>query len=444
MEPSPGMTKPRRDSLRWFYIQVTAVLVVFMTFGFVGLYLRTESLLSDQALAQARSYVDLVVTTRAWNAHYEGVYVEKKPGVETNPFLLRLGLTPDITTSDGRVLTMRNPAIMTREVSDMLLKRGGAAFSLTSLNPVNPANSPDAWERTTLKSFTSGTKEAWTTDRSKPVPLLRYMRPLFVESTCMACHASQGYRVGDIRGGVSVSVPLTDEVRTLRENALWLTLAMLGSTAVLLGLTYLLIRRLSTNIDEAEANLVRLASTDELTGLWNRRQTVDLLHAEVERARREDGSLSVTMIDVDHFKNVNDELGHAAGDAALREVAARIAAELRPYDTVGRFGGEEFLVVTPGVDLADAVALAERIRASVAAAPLSFEGRAVAVTLSAGVGPVRPEEARALDRGLARADRALYRAKSQGRDCVVAAGPQDDIERVPGHTAGPVRRDDRT
>jgi predicted signal transduction protein with EAL and GGDEF domain len=68
----------------------------------------------------------------------------------------------------------------------------------------------------------------------------------------------------------------------------------------------------------------------------------------------------------------------------------------------------------------------------------------VAVTLSAGVGPVRPEEARALDRGLARADRALYRAKSQGRDCVVAAGPQDDIERVPGHTAGPVRRDDRT
>jgi diguanylate cyclase (GGDEF)-like protein len=421
-ESSQGVTKPRRDSMRRFFVQVTVVLVVFMAIGFLGLYLRTEALLSDQALAQARSYVDLVTTTRAWNAHYEGVYVEKRPGVETNPFLVRLGLKPDITTTDGRVFTMRNPALMTREVSGMLLKRGGAAFSLTSLKPVNPENTPDPWERIALDSFADGVKEEWTTDRSKPVPVLRYMKPLVVESTCMMCHASQGYRVGDIRGGVSVTVPLTDEVRTLRENALWLTLAMVGSTAVLLTLTYLLIRRLSGGLDAAESNLVRFATVDELTEIWNRRQTLDLLQAEIERARRQRAPLAVIMIDIDHFKQVNDRHGHAAGDAVLRDVAALISRELRPYDALGRIGGEEFLVVAPGVALQDAAALAERVRASVADTPVPWQDLAIRVTMSAGVAPVLPAEDDALDRALARADRALYQAKDAGRDRIIASG----------------------
>jgi diguanylate cyclase (GGDEF)-like protein len=419
-QPDPRPTARRRDFVRRFFIQVTAVLVVFTTLGFLAMYLRTEALLSAEALSQARSYVDLVTTVRAWNAHYEGVYVEKGPGVESNPYLLKLGLKPDITTTDGRVFTMRNPALMTREVSGMLLAQDGAAFRLTSLNPVNPANAPDDWERGVLTSFEQGVKEAWITERTSELPVMHYLRPLVVESSCLTCHAAQGYRVGDIRGAVSVTVPLASERQTLRENAFWLVVAMLGSTAVLLGLTYVLVRRLSGGLEDAERTLVRLATTDELTGIWNRHQTFELLRVEMERARRRESSVALIMADVDHFKSVNDTLGHAAGDAVLAQIADRVAAELRPYDIFGRFGGEEFLIVAPDADLGEAVEMAERVRKAVAGSPMIEGDGGLVVTLSAGVSSVDLGQTDAPDRALARADRALYISKHKGRDRVTA------------------------
>lgn len=418
-------TQPRRDSVRRYFIQSTAIIVLFTSLAFLGMYLRTESLLSDAALAQAHSYVDLVTTTRAWNAHYEGVWVEKKPGVDSNPYLVDLGLQPDIKTVDGRTFTLRNPSLMTREVSDMLLREGGVSFRLTSLKPVNPDNAPeDGWERTALEDFAAGGTDAWTTDRSGTIPVIRYMKPMIVESACLTCHAAQGYRVGDVRGAVSVTVPLTDEQRTLRENALWLVAAMLVSTLVLLSLTYVLVRRLSGSLERAEESLVHMATTDELTGLSNRRQTFSLLATEVERSRRDDSPLAVIMLDIDHFKRINDRLGHAAGDKALAEVASRVTAALRPYDLFGRLGGEEFLIVAPGASTDDAAALADRVRAAVATGPLIED--AGVVTLSAGIAAVDPAEPNAIDRSLARADRALYRAKESGRDRIRIAGPGEE------------------
>ena len=162
----------------------------------------------------------------------------------------------------------------------------------------------------------------------------------------------------------------------------------------------------------------RQATRDALTGLWNRGQIMQALERELARARREGTPLGVILLDVDHFKRVNDTHGHPVGDAVLREVARRLEEVFRAYDGVGRYGGEEFLVVLPGCDAAAALALAERARAAMAGLPLELAEAAVAFTISAGVaatGGAWTTDAGAL---LQTADAALYRAKRGGRDRV--------------------------
>jgi diguanylate cyclase (GGDEF)-like protein len=166
--------------------------------------------------------------------------------------------------------------------------------------------------------------------------------------------------------------------------------------------------------------------TDALTGVYNRRYMDRRLAEEVARARRQSYRLSCMYIDVDHFKRVNDEFGHQAGDDVLREVASRIKAELRMSDALGRFGGEEFVVLLIDADLESASMVAHRIRASVAdQAFLLPDGQALPVTVSIGVAALEDfdrehaieEVATAL---VGQADGALYEAKQQGRNRVVA------------------------
>lgn len=162
--------------------------------------------------------------------------------------------------------------------------------------------------------------------------------------------------------------------------------------------------------------LRRRATTDALTGLANRGAFEEALAREIARARRAGAALAVVVLDVDHFKRVNDAHGHAAGDAVLREVAARLEAAARAGDLAGRVGGEEFAVALPDADLAAAADVAERVRRRVADAPVAFPGGAVAVTISAGVAALAGgEDAVAL---VARADARLYEAKRAGRDRV--------------------------
>ena len=175
---------------------------------------------------------------------------------------------------------------------------------------------------------------------------------------------------------------------------------------------------LNDELIEAQARLEVQARTDVLTGLANRRAILERLEDELRRAAREGGTLGVGMVDVDHFKRVNDEHGHAAGDDVLCEVARRMQHVLRPYDCVGRFGGEEFLVLVPRVTAAGLAQLMERIRETVGSAPLGAGGVDVVVTVSAGAAVSGGEPADAL---IARADEALYEAKARGRDRVVVS-----------------------
>jgi len=165
------------------------------------------------------------------------------------------------------------------------------------------------------------------------------------------------------------------------------------------------------------------AAHDRLTAVWNRGAILDLLAGEMERSRRSQDSLGIVMVDVDFFKNVNDRHGHLVGDAVLREVGCRLASALRSYDAVGRYGGEEFLVVVPGCDAANLVVTAERLRRRIADQPVDTAAGPVSVTISLGLVAAQANHSGLVDAHalLRNADQALYAAKNRGRNRVEIA-----------------------
>lgn len=171
------------------------------------------------------------------------------------------------------------------------------------------------------------------------------------------------------------------------------------------------------DLEAARAQLDVLATRDELTGVYNRRQFLVLADREWARCRRYDMGAAMLMLDVDHFKRVNDLHGHLAGDLMLREIARAAVETLRHADCLGRFGGEEFIVFLPHTDTLGALDVAERIRERVAAIKLEWRGQQVSTTVSLGVAAlgISHDTVGAL---IADADRALYSAKDAGRNCV--------------------------
>ncbi len=175
----------------------------------------------------------------------------------------------------------------------------------------------------------------------------------------------------------------------------------------------LLLSRIKTNAKNYILlnEVKQLAITDVLTSLYNRRHTMERLEDEIEKSKRYENPLSVMMIDVDHFKRINDEFGHLSGDVVLKKIAESITKTLRDFDIVGRFGGEEFLVVLPNTSIDDAFSAAERIRKNVESLKLSKKD--ITVSVSIGVCQWSGDELKNL---LSEADRLLYSAKTNGRN----------------------------
>jgi diguanylate cyclase (GGDEF)-like protein len=174
---------------------------------------------------------------------------------------------------------------------------------------------------------------------------------------------------------------------------------------------------LQNGLLEAQEALRALALRDHLTGLDNRRAILAQLDRELNRARHEKRPLAVALVDLDHFKQINDTRGHAEGDAVLKRAAGALKSQLRQYDFIGRYGGEEFLVVLPGCNLEMAMPIAERLRSIVPAEPSGPEASQASVTVSIGVAStdvfgIKPDPL------IAAADAALYRAKARGRNQV--------------------------
>jgi two-component system, cell cycle response regulator len=175
---------------------------------------------------------------------------------------------------------------------------------------------------------------------------------------------------------------------------------------------------LQDDLIHAREELRFQATHDALTGIWNRSALLDLLQREIERAVRSQTPTGLLMLDLDNFKKINDTYGHLAGDVVLKEVVCRINRVVRSYDFVGRYGGEEFMVVLPGCDKNQARQSAERIRSEIAEGPVLAAGDEILVTASIGV-TVATVNTFSGKEILAIADTALYEAKSAGRNCTV-------------------------
>ncbi len=567
----------RKDRYRAWLVLIYVGAALF--FAALGAYdaQRNAAAVEDIARERGKVLFSLIELTRDWNARHGGVYVAVSEWSQPNPHLKHP--RRDLQTLDGVALTMINPAFMTRQISELAENQSGVRFRITSRKPIRPDNAPDDWEAESLAVFeTSGVAERIAFFEHEIFngnvrPAHRYMAPLKVTEPCLQCHAEQGYKLGDVRGGISVTMPaesllalkserharalwvlgacfllvvavlhailararrqrrvleavahdqeaviaerthslnqaneeLARELadRRMREHELRLASAVFESAAeaimvtdaenrvlrvnpafsVITGYTqrevlgrnprllrsgrhdatfyaemwgalrarghwegeiwnrhksgevrvewlsitviddgmagagkYLAVFHDITRYKEAEELLRHKAYHDALTDLPNRQLFADRLDAALHQARRHRRSVALMLIDLDRFKEVNDSLGHAAGDALLVEVAEGMRRCVREADTVSRLGGDEFaILLTETSSDQEAVDVALRVLTRVAQPFLLAAGRA---DVSASIGIARyPQDGESSEQLMKHADIAMYAAKAAGRNC---------------------------
>lgn len=401
-----------------FLINITIVIILIISGIFSGLYVRNNELINEELKARARASFSNILLARRWNAGYGGVYVEKKEGVISNPYLKN----PDITTTDGKVFTKKNPALMTREISEIAAKYGMSTFHMTSLNPLNPGNKPDEFERDALTRFEEGVDEIYKKEVIDGKHYYRYMAPLYVEEACLECHAEQGYKFGDVRGGISVFYNIDDTEKMLRYNNYIIIALGLLICAILSSIIRFLVYGLMKKNSLAQSKIREMAITDELTGLYNRRYLFQHLGEEIRRAVRFKRPLGCIMIDIDDFKIINDTYGHHVGDITLKMVADTIKRNCREVDVLARYGGEEIVILAPELDLQGLQVFAERIRKAVEELriDIAYEKK-LKLTISVGAASLAFAQIKGLanDEDIIKlADTAMYIAKKNGKNRV--------------------------
>lgn len=196
---------PAHISLRTkFIIFIGAIISAFYLFMLYRTSAFDESMILKQAEQQARMLYKQILLTRQWASDHNGLFILKRKGVEANPYLH----LPTVTDALGQTYFMRNPAMITRELSSYAKRDGLGYFRVTSLKPVNPSNVPDIFEKTALLAFNKGIDEVIDVEDSDMGRVVRFIAPLKVTTSCLGCHARHGYGEGDIRGGLSISIPI--------------------------------------------------------------------------------------------------------------------------------------------------------------------------------------------------------------------------------------------
>jgi signal transduction histidine kinase len=220
---------------RKFWIVPIAVWTAVAVVSFLWNTSFVDDLVAERAISRGRVVFKMIETMRAWNASHGGVYVPVDAATQPNPYLE----VPDrdIVTTSGRRLTLINPAYMTRQLAELISTRNDMVVRLTSLKPFNPGNTPDPWEAAALQAFERGEPERQAFVRTDKGLESRYMAPLRTERTCLRCHGSQGYKVGDIRGGISVSFSAEPLFGAIRLQKWSLGFAHLGAWGALSALS---------------------------------------------------------------------------------------------------------------------------------------------------------------------------------------------------------------
>jgi diguanylate cyclase (GGDEF)-like protein len=423
---------------------------------------------------QARVLYQQIMLTRHWNASFGGVYVRKLPGMETNRYLYEVGpgygkpstVVPEITDKKGNVYTLKNSALMSRELSELTAKNADFRFHLTSLKTINPNNAPDDFETRSLKQFETGLKETFEYNQDDGKNFFRFMAPIYVEQSCLGCHGFQGYKVGDVRGGLSLALPMDNELKLLNASRMQFIVAaaillVLVILTIILGSRYVFTRPLrimqhfassmgkqqqlpgfllkrhdevgllAQELTDANATLLtqkeeifkrtkqleRESHTDTLTGLYNSRYLFSEGARLYERWQRDGVGIAVLMIDLDRLKRINDQFGHQIGDEVLMAVAQKLKQQCRPYDIVARYGGEEFVIMLEAASFGSGDRTAQRICQSIVENPFQIGDLTLRVTISIGV--CEGISLGDFDSTLRKADEALNQAKEAGRNRVV-------------------------
>ena len=358
----------------------------------------------------ARSFFDQIVITRRWNAGHGGVYVLIDDDTHPNPYLedpLR-----DIEVNRNLKLTKVNPAFMTRQIAEIAAQQKGIYFHITSLKPIRPENKPTAREEKALKSFETGRKEIGEIITGESGKYFFYMAPLITEKGCLKCHAKQGYKEGDIRGGISVTLPFLPILPLMSLIIGHFTIGLFGVCGIVF---------FGVKLDKAYEKIKEQAIIDALTDIPNRRSFSEHILKEFRDSRRNKLPLSVIMCDIDNFKSYNDTYGHNKGDECLKQVAQIIKSTLqRPRDFCARYGGEEFVIILPDTPGEGAVSVAEEIRGNIqnTKIPHSKSLPLGVVSLSLGVSTMTSDVCTSPEELVKQADKALYMAKRKGRNHV--------------------------
>jgi diguanylate cyclase (GGDEF)-like protein len=385
---------------------------------FFGFNSRANFLIQEQLLKEARAYSQQITLMREWIANHGGIYVEKHSGVSVNPYLKKISpFKTTIQDQDRKQYVLKNPATVTREISEMAREERMFSFHITSLDPINPLNKPNQFEAESLIKFRQGIKEAYVFDKQENEEVFHYITPLPVKESCLACHAAQGYKLGDIRGGISVSIPASGIIRQIKKSKVYIISFALVILVIITGIVLYISSHLIKNLQIAEHKLLEMANRDFLTGLLNRREGLNRFNEEISKSRRKLQPLSVVMLDIDYFKKINDTHGHLAGDMVLQKLSEKLKMAMRDYDISCRYGGEEFLLVLPDTGLLEAVDIANRLRIEVAEMACEIDSKkTVSITISLGVAQLTGNED--VNSLIYRVDEALYMAKENGRNRV--------------------------
>lgn len=330
---APTVRSSQIGSLARFWTRPSvlfAVVACSVFLSFVLDWLQAGAAMNSVARERGAALFRLIELSRDWNARHGGVYVPVQGDTRPNPYLEHP--RRDLTTRDGTQLTMVNPAYMTRQIGEIAQEAEGIRLHITSLKPINPANVPDDWEASALRAFEAGTAEVIALVPGNP-PVHRFMAPLRVKETCLQCHARQDYSVGQVRGGISITMPASQllAIRDAdRTRSAALHVLTLGIAAALL---HLLFRRTRSHVAALEAIAVEQERViEERTGELSRANEAlerELADRELAAAVFESAGEAIIVLDADgNFVQVNPAFVRMTGYAS-EEVVGESAALLK-------------------------------------------------------------------------------------------------------------------
>lgn len=355
---------------------------------------------------------------RRWNSIHGGLYVPVTKDTLPNPYLSHVP-ERDIKTPSGKLLTLMNPAYMTRQANELIKKEQGFGGHITSLKPLRPENKPDSWEKKALEEFEQGKDMVMSVENMEGENYFRVMHPFITEERCLKCHEAQGYKVGDIRGGISVSIPMAPLYAIQQERIHALTIV--HTVLWFLGISGLLFTRQRLKASEQKEHklveeLQSLSIKDDLTGLYNRRGILSMVTQQYSIAKRIQKTLMLVYIDLDGMKQINDIYGHQEGDNALIDTADILKITFRETDIIARIGGDEFAVFGMVMEDKGLNIVTSRINEKLERHLGEYTARSTKsyrLSLSNGIAFADPEKPFSFDSMLSEADQNMYLQKQK-------------------------------